>query len=123
MAKLSLWLLTLQKDRPFTFLDHAIRSGDSLVGVNSTHHLASFSLDGKGIDRPMLTAFIKNTLDAVRLRRREISELPDNSAEDVQRKALMLREVEEQTKRLAYAANSLLIAAGRPLQRPTVANA
>ena len=26
MAKLSLWLLTLQKDKPFTFLDHAIRS-------------------------------------------------------------------------------------------------
>ena len=33
MAKLSLWLLTLAKDKPFTFLDHAIRCGDSLVGV------------------------------------------------------------------------------------------
>jgi len=31
MAKLSLWLLTLAKDKPFTFLDHAIRCGDSLV--------------------------------------------------------------------------------------------
>lgn len=110
MAKLSLWLLTLQKDRPFTFLDHAIRSGDSLVGIANTHQLASFSLDGKGIDRPMLTAFIKNTLDVVRVRRREISELPDNSAEDVQNKANMLREVGEQTKRLAYAANYLVAA-------------
>ena len=34
MAKLSLWLLTLAKDKPFTFLDHAIRCGDSLVGVS-----------------------------------------------------------------------------------------
>ena len=33
MAKLSLWLLTLAKDKPFTFLDHAIRCGDSLVGI------------------------------------------------------------------------------------------
>ncbi|MCK6537722.1 MAG: hypothetical protein L6Q84_32515 [Polyangiaceae bacterium] len=30
MGKLSLWLVTLQKDRPFTFVDHALRSGDSL---------------------------------------------------------------------------------------------
>src|SRR4029079_11347234 len=46
MAKLSLWLLTLGKDKPFTFLDHAIRCGDSLVGVNA-EQLKTFSLDGK----------------------------------------------------------------------------
>ena len=34
MAKLSLWLLTLAKDKPFEFLDHAIRCGDSLVGIH-----------------------------------------------------------------------------------------
>lgn len=33
LAKLSLWLATLAKDHPFTFLDHSIRSGDSLVGL------------------------------------------------------------------------------------------
>jgi hypothetical protein len=33
LAKLSLWLATLAKDHPFTFLDHAIRCGDSLVGL------------------------------------------------------------------------------------------
>jgi hypothetical protein len=110
MAKLSLWLLTLQKDKPFTFLDHAIRSGDSLVGIANTHQLTSFSLDEKGIDMPMFTDAIKKRLDAVRLLRRQISELPDNSAEDVQKKALMLRNAEEQTKRLAYAANFLLAA-------------
>ena len=32
MAKLSMWLTTVAKDRPFTFLDHAIKSGDSLLG-------------------------------------------------------------------------------------------
>ena len=47
MAKLSLWLLTLAKDKPFTFLDHAIRCGDSLVGVDA-EQLKTFSLDGKG---------------------------------------------------------------------------
>ncbi len=33
LAKLSLWLATLAKDHPFTFLDHVLRAGDSLVGL------------------------------------------------------------------------------------------
>ncbi len=32
LAKLSLWLVTLSRDLPFTFLDHSLKSGDSLVG-------------------------------------------------------------------------------------------
>jgi len=34
LAKLSLWLVTLAKDHPFTFLDHSLRHGDSLVGLS-----------------------------------------------------------------------------------------
>jgi hypothetical protein len=34
LAKLSLWLITLSRDLPFTFLDHALRAGDSLVGLS-----------------------------------------------------------------------------------------
>jgi len=33
LAKLSLWLATLAKDHPFTFLNHSLRAGDSLVGL------------------------------------------------------------------------------------------
>ncbi|MCK6461767.1 MAG: SAM-dependent methyltransferase, partial [Planctomycetes bacterium] len=33
LAKLSLWLVTLARDHPFTFVDHALRHGDSLVGL------------------------------------------------------------------------------------------
>ena len=33
LARLSLWLLTLSKDQPLTFVDHSIRHGDSLVGL------------------------------------------------------------------------------------------
>ena len=33
LAKLSLWLVTLAKAHPFTFLDHSLRHGDSLVGL------------------------------------------------------------------------------------------
>ena len=34
LAKLSLWLITMAKGRPFGFLDHKLKSGDSLVGLN-----------------------------------------------------------------------------------------
>lgn len=34
LAKLSLWLATLARDHEFTFLDHALKSGDSLVGLS-----------------------------------------------------------------------------------------
>lgn len=47
MAKLSLWLLTLQRHKPFTFLDHAIRCGDSLLGVD-LNQLSTWSLSGAG---------------------------------------------------------------------------
>ena len=33
LAKLSLWLVTLAKGRPFGFLDHKLKYGDSLVGL------------------------------------------------------------------------------------------
>ena len=34
LAKLSLWLTTLSREHPLTFLDHALRHGDSLVGLS-----------------------------------------------------------------------------------------
>ena len=33
MARLSLWLETLQEGKPFQFVDHALKCGDSLVGL------------------------------------------------------------------------------------------
>lgn len=42
LAKLSLWLATLAKDHPFTFLDHSLRTGDSLVGL-TRKQIAAFT--------------------------------------------------------------------------------
>ena len=44
MAKLSLWLLLLDRRRPFSFLDHALRSGDSLLGLSDVEQLLNWSL-------------------------------------------------------------------------------
>jgi len=45
MAKLSLWLTTMARERPFTFLDHAIQVGDSLLGVTDMEQLRWLHLD------------------------------------------------------------------------------
>jgi hypothetical protein len=45
MAKLSLWLVTLAKDRPFSFLDHSLREGDSLLGAVSMDQVRCFHMD------------------------------------------------------------------------------
>ena len=44
LAKMSLWLATLAKDHPLTFIDHALRHGDSLVGL-SRQQVESFGGD------------------------------------------------------------------------------
>lgn len=45
LAKLSIWLVTLAKGRPFGFLDHNLRSGDSLLGVTSLEQLHFLELN------------------------------------------------------------------------------
>ena len=45
MAKLSMWLTTVAKDRPFTFLDHALKAGDSLLGICNLDQLRHLHYD------------------------------------------------------------------------------
>jgi N-6 DNA Methylase len=49
LAKLSLWLATLAKDHPFTFLDHSLRSGDSLVGLTRQQIVSFHWGDAQGV--------------------------------------------------------------------------
>ena len=44
LAKVSLWLATLARDHPLTFIDHALRHGDSLVGL-SQRQIEAFHWD------------------------------------------------------------------------------
>ena len=41
LARLSLWLATLARDHEFTFLDHALKCGDSLVGLTTAQIAAT----------------------------------------------------------------------------------
>ena len=46
LAKVSLWLATLARDHPLTFIDHALRHGDSLVGL-SQRQIEAFHWEGE----------------------------------------------------------------------------
>lgn len=76
LAKLSLWLATLARDHPFTFLDHSIRAGDSLVGltrkqISAFHWEPSQSL---ALDEHL----IESRMHAATAVRREILEAGDD---------------------------------------------
>jgi hypothetical protein len=116
MAKLSLWLLTLGKDKPFTFLDHAIRCGDSLVGISSDTQLKTFSLDGQGIGitLPNFLDMIPKILDATRLLRVRLEKIADDTIANVEEKQRLFDNIRSQTKRLTHAADRLLAASWQP---------
>ena len=71
LAKVSLWLSTLARDHPLTFVDHAFRHGDSLVGLTRRQIDA---LHWKGGTR-VLTGFgVREALEVVSKTRRKIRE-------------------------------------------------
>lgn len=72
LAKLSLWLVTLAKGRPFSFLDHALRCGDSLVGVLDVEQVKAFHLDSGA---RQLSAEVSRALDVTETLLSEAAEL------------------------------------------------
>jgi type I restriction-modification system DNA methylase subunit len=75
LAKLSLWLATLAKDHPFTFLDHSLRHGDSLVGL-SREQIASFHWAPEK-QTPLIRRFIDKAIREAQAKRAAIHALGD----------------------------------------------
>lgn len=117
MAKLSLWLVTLQKGRPFTFLDHALKCGDSLLGA-SVAQLSRWSLDpDEGV---VQHTYLTHALDRARERaltlRRKIQTTPVETVRDAEVKAQYLRHAEDGMRLLHLAADLLLAANLHPVK-------
>lgn len=90
MAKLSLWLTTMARERPFTFLDHAIQVGDSLLGITNMEQLRWLHLDpavrrGKrGFESIVLDIRVKEATELAR-RLQELSVVTVRDATEKQR--------------------------------------
>ena len=110
MAKLSLWLLTVAKDKPFEFLDHSIRHGDSLVGLHNIDQLRHYSLKPEAEDAVLFKGPLDGAVDEAINLRLKLEDLPANTVEDVERQEKLLKEANEKIVRLRCAAD-LLVAA------------
>src|SRR5690606_3884139 len=106
MAKLSLWLITLDKHRPFTFLDHALKAGDSLVGV-SLEQLEHWNLDTSGAP-DLFAEGIRHDVQRVVELRREIARLTVDTIADLETKRDLLVRAEAMTHDLRDAADLLV---------------
>lgn len=107
MAKLSLWLVTLDANRPFTFLDHAFKCGDSLLGITSLRQLKYFSLrndSGKlqGFNVPDLQQHIREARE-----KREALEAMPTESSTIAIKEALYAEAEEAVAKLNVAADIL----------------
>ena len=95
LARLSLWLVTLAKDHEFTFIDHALRSGDSLVGL-TRKQIEGFHWDA-GAPRFQLgteTIEVRRHVERVAELRQHIRELGDGASEHELREFLNAADLE-----------------------------
>jgi hypothetical protein len=107
MAKLSLWLETLQFRKPFTFLDGALKCGDSLVGV-SLEALRRWNLEGGEQQLAVGSDRIRQEVDEAIALRQQIESQPVYTLQDRNRKAYLLQEAKARTKDLRDRCNLLV---------------
>jgi hypothetical protein len=110
MAKLSLWLITLQKNRPFTFLDHALRCGDSLLGVTSREQIEFLHLnpDQEAVQLRTVSEIWRPLLAQAIAKRKELESFTVNDIQDLARKEALQTEAEELTRNIKIAADYLI---------------
>lgn len=108
LSKLSLWLFTLAKDHPFTFLDHALKCGDSLVGLTRTQ-IARFTWEDDVTSfTTTFTSHVEQLVQRGEVLRLQIHDLPDppDTAE-----LLALNEAAEASLETARLLGHLVVAA------------
>jgi hypothetical protein len=107
LAKLSLWLETMARDLPFTFLDHALRWGDSLVGltfkqIQGFHWHPTAQVD-------FATDELTVALEEAIVERRRIQELAaDPSPEAQKEKEWLLHDAEDALARVRLIADLIV---------------
>jgi len=108
MAKLSLWLITLRRDRPFTFLDHALKCGDSLLGVSTLKQVEKFSLRSGEQQETFATANLFRYVEDASAKRSALEELPSNDYAQIEIKGRLHAEAEAATAKVKALADCLI---------------
>lgn len=109
LAKLSLWLTTLAKGRPFSFLDHHLKCGDSLLGIHDLRQLTELRMEPEGERQLRLfgQTVARAVEEAVELRRL-IASVPVRDIRDVQDMADLEAEAREKLRNAEVLADALV---------------
>jgi hypothetical protein len=116
MAKLSLWLTSLDRNRPFSFLDDHLAAGDSLLGITSPEQLIDLHLEpkqGRALNSDTLDLFtstVESDLKTASELRAQIPLVGDRDSRDAETKQRLLRRAREITARLSLVADGLTAA-------------
>ena len=108
LAKVSLWLVTMMKGRPFSFLDHALKCGDSLLGVSSLKQIENFSLRPGERQVTFATANLFRYVEEASKKRGELEGLPSNDYTQIEAKSRLNREAETATAKVRALADCLI---------------
>lgn len=83
LARLSLWLATLAREHEFSFLDHALKAGDSLVGLTQ-REIAAANWDASKPGLPLFRGLIKEAVARALEGREAIRNAPDDITRAIQ---------------------------------------
>jgi hypothetical protein len=109
MAKLSMWLITVDKNRPFNFLDHAFKCGDSLLGITSLEQLENYSLrPSGGKQKAFATLDLKRHIEEAKKKREMLEAMPSDTPEQIAAKTALYSEAEQAVVKLIAAADMLV---------------
>ena len=107
LAKLSLWLITLAKGKPFEFLDHNLKCGDSLLGVSNIEQLRSLSMleVGSALEQNLWQSFIDDHIQKCLATRQQLRNIRIIDFKDAQAAADIHRTAQGHVQKLKIVAD------------------
>jgi hypothetical protein len=115
MAKLSLWLVSMDPHRPFTFLDDRLVAGDSLLGITSLEQLEWMHTDpaaGRELHGLLdFTAGVRARVHEAVEVRMQLAAIDGDTVEHLAEKRKLLGEAKQKTEELSLYADLVIGAA------------
>jgi hypothetical protein len=109
LAKLSLWLFTLARDLPFTFVDHALVHGDALVGLTLPQLHRLHWDPAADLNLALWESRVRGWVDqALDRRRRLLALATENSTAAWDQRTALLREAHDLLRPLTATADQVV---------------
>jgi hypothetical protein len=102
-------LITLAKGKPFGFLDHNLRSGDSLLGIHKLSQLTKFSLkDEDNLTLSLFFSSIENTVSETIHIRKKLRMTPIRDIRDVQYMEGLDKQARKKIEKVGHIADAII---------------